>query len=178
MKNDGYEEICKHTLAILISQLRRFAVSDFQLFPSFHPSKECALVKRYLDSHYSDDINLEQLASLSHLNKYYLSHEFTRYYGISPISYLTHRRIEVCKNLLENTDHEISDIAHLAGFSSQSYLAQSFRKYCGMTAGEYRRSKKIKRYDRWYLLSALLSSQFHCTKVCVPYLSVIADCIL
>jgi len=141
-KNDGYEEICKHTLAILISQLRRFAVSDFQLFPSFHPSKECALVKRYLDSHYSDDINLEQLASLSHLNKYYLSHEFTRYYGISPISYLTHRRIEVCKNLLENTDHEISDIAHLAGFSSQSYLAQSFRKYCGMTAGEYRRSKK------------------------------------
>lgn len=141
-KNDGYEEICKHTLAILISQLRRFAVSDFQLFPSFHPSKECALVKRYLDSHYSDDINLEQLASLSHLNKYYLSHEFTRYYGISPISYLTHRRIEVCKNLLENTDHEISDIAHLAGFSSQSYLAQSFQKYCGMTAGEYRRSKK------------------------------------
>ena len=96
-ENDGYEEICKHTLAILISQLRRFAVSDFQLFPSFHPSKECALVKRYLDSHYSDDINLEQLASLSHLNKYYLSHEFTRYYGISPISYLTHRRIEVCK---------------------------------------------------------------------------------
>ncbi len=80
-KNDGYEEICKHTLAILIAQLRRFAVSDFQLFPSFHPSKECALVKRYLDSHYSDDINLEQLASLSHLNKYYLSHEFTRYYG-------------------------------------------------------------------------------------------------
>ena len=94
------------------------------------------------DYHYSDDINLEQLASLSHLNKYYLSHEFTRYYGISPIRYLTHRRIEVCKNLLENTDHEISDIAHLAGFSSQSYLAQSFRKYCGMTAGEYRRSKK------------------------------------
>ena len=72
----------------------------------------------------------------------FMSHEFTRYYGISPISYLTHRRIEVCKNLLENTDHEISDIAHLAGFSSQSYLAQSFRKYCGMTAGEYRRSKK------------------------------------
>ena len=138
----GFSQGITAGFAILISQLRRFAVSDFQLFPSFHPSKECALVKRYLDSHYSDDINLEQLASLSHLNKYYLSHEFTRYYGISPISYLTHRRIEVCKNLLENTDHEISDIAHLAGFSSQSYLAQSFRKYCGMTAGEYRRSKK------------------------------------
>ena len=82
----------------------------------FHPSKECALVKRYLDSHYSDDINLEQLASLSHLNKYYLSHEFTRYYGISPISYLTHRRIEVCKNLLENTaEMGVRRLAELAG---------------------------------------------------------------
>ena len=49
---------------------------------------------------------------------------------------------EVCKNLLENTDHDISDIAHLAGFSSQSYLAQSFRKSCGMTAMEYRRSRR------------------------------------
>ncbi|MGO4947578.1 AraC family transcriptional regulator [Blautia sp. Sow4_E7] len=140
-KKEGYEEICRHTLSILIAQLRRITDSGFQLVPSFHPSKECALIKRYLDYNYGEDINLDQLAALSHLNKYYLSHEFTRYYGISPINYLNRRRIEVCKNLLENTDHDISDIAHLAGFSSQSYLAQSFRKYCGMTAMEYRRSK-------------------------------------
>lgn len=77
---------------------------------------------------------------MTHLNKYYLSHEFTRYYGISPINYLNRRRIEVCKDLLENTDYDISTIAHLAGFSSQSYLAQSFRKHCQMTAVEYRKS--------------------------------------
>ena len=141
-KKEGYEEICRHTLSILIAQLRRITDSGFQLVPSFHPSKECAQIKRYLDSNYGEDINLDQLAALSHLNKYYLSHEFTRYYGISPINYLNRRRIEVCKNLLENTDHDISDIAHLAGFSSQSYLAQSFRKSCGMTAMEYRRSRR------------------------------------
>lgn len=144
-KREGYEEICRHTLSILIAQLRRITDSGFQLVPSFHPSKECALVRRYLDYNYGEEINLDQLAALSHLNKYYLSHEFTRYYGISPINYLNCRRIEVCKNLLENTDHDISDIAHLSGFSSQSYLAQSFRKYCGMTAMEYRRSKHQKR---------------------------------
>lgn len=141
-KKEGYEEVCKYTLAILISQLRRITVSGFQLVPSFHPSKECALIRRYLDSNYGENITLEQLARLSHLNKYHLSHEFTRYYGVSPISYLNCRRIEVCKELLENTDYEISDIAHLAGFSSQSYLAQSFRKRCGITAGEYRRNKR------------------------------------
>ena len=99
-KKEGYEEICRHTLSILIAQLRRITDSGFQLVPSFHPSKECAQVKRYLDSNYGEDINLDQLAALSHLNKYYLSHEFTRYYGISPINYLNRRRIEVCKILL------------------------------------------------------------------------------
>lgn len=116
-RNEGYEAICKHTLAILITQLRRLTESAFQLYPSLHPSKECAFIKRYLDSNYKEDINLELLSGLIHLNKYHLSHEFTRYY-------------------------EISDITHLTGFSSQSYLAQSFRKYCGMTSSEHRSSKK------------------------------------
>ena len=141
-KNTGYQDICLHTLAILIMQLRRITVSGFLLVSSLHPSRECSLVKRYLDCEYSKEITLDTLADLSHLNKYYLSHEFTRYYGISPINYLNRRRIEVCKDLLENTDYDISTIAHLTGFSSQSYLAQSFRKHCQITAGEYRKSKK------------------------------------
>lgn len=141
-KNTGYQDICLHTLAILIMQLRRITVSGFLLVTSLHPSRECSLVKRYLDCEYSKEITLDTLADLSHLNKYYLSHEFTRYYGISPINYLNRRRIEVCKDLLENTDYDISTIAHLTGFSSQSYLAQSFRKHCQITAGEYRKSKK------------------------------------
>ena len=84
-KKEGYEEICRHTLSILIAQLRRITDSGFQLVPSFHPSKECAQVKRYLDSNYGEDINLDQLAALSHLNKYYLSlaqhSPYPRFYG-------------------------------------------------------------------------------------------------
>ncbi|MFR7831842.1 MAG: helix-turn-helix domain-containing protein [Blautia wexlerae] len=49
------------------------------------------------------------------------------------------------QELLENTDYGISDIAHLTGFSSQSYLSQSFRKSCGMTAGTSATSLKKKR---------------------------------
>ena len=58
------------------------------------------------------------------------------------INYLNHKRIEMCKKLLKNTDCGIRDIAHLAGFSSQNYLSQSFCKSCGMTAGNYRKLKK------------------------------------
>ncbi len=141
-QSEGYEKICNYLLHILILQLQRITDSPFELITAQHPSKECAYIKRYLDSNYSENINLDHLSALSHLNKYYLSHEFTKYYGISPINYLSRKRIDVCKELLENTDYGISDIAHLVGFSSQSYLSQSFRKSCGMTAGTYRKLKK------------------------------------
>ena len=141
-QSEGYEKICNYLLHILILQLQRITDSPFELITAQHPSKECAYIKRYLDSNYSENITLDHLSALSHLNKYYLSHEFTKYYGISPMNYLSRKRIDVCKELLENTDYGISDIAHLVGFSSQSYLSQSFRKSYGMTAGTYRKLKK------------------------------------
>lgn len=141
-QSEGYEKICNYLLHILILQLQRITDSPFELITAQHPSKECAYIKRYLDSNYSENITLDHLSALSHLNKYYLSHEFTKYYGISPMNYLSRKRIDVCKELLENTDYGISDIVHLVGFSSQSYLSQSFRKSCGMTAGTYRKLKK------------------------------------
>lgn len=141
-QSEGYEKICNYLLHILILQLQRITDSPFELITAQHPSKECAYIKRYLDSNYSENITLDHLSALSHLNKYYLSHEFTKYYGISPMNYLSRKRIDVCKELLESTDYGISDIAHLVGFSSQSYLSQSFRKSCGMTAGTYRKLKK------------------------------------
>lgn len=141
-QSEGYEKICNYLLHILILQLQRITDSPFELITAQHPSKECAYIKRYLDSNYSENITLDHLSALSHLNKYYLSHEFTKYYGISPMNYLSRKRIDVCKELLENTDYGISDIAHLVGFSSQSYLSQSFRKSCGITAGTYRKLKK------------------------------------
>ena len=132
-------------LESLTIQLKRITDSAFEVMSAKKPSQECAAVKRYLDSNYNQPITLDDLASMSHLNKYYLSHEFVKYYGISPINYLNRKRIEVCKELLETTDHGISDIAHLTGFSSQSYLSQSFRKYCKMSAATYR--KRIRQAD-------------------------------
>ena len=57
-------------------------------------NRECAEIKRYLDTNYREDISLDLLAELAHLNKYYLAHTFQREYGISPITYLNRRKAE------------------------------------------------------------------------------------
>ena len=84
-------------------------------------------------------ITLDWLANWIHMNKYYMVHAFTEYTGMSPIHYLNKRRLEVSRELLKTTDYSISRIASLAGFSSQSYFAQVFKKDCGLSPAAYRR---------------------------------------
>ena len=87
-----------------------------------------------------DRSNLDQLARLAHVNKYYLAHAFRREFNTSPINYLISRRVEESRFLLRETDHSLSLIAQMLGFSSPSYFSQCFRRVEGISPTEYRRA--------------------------------------
>lgn len=135
-----YELVCRNLLEVLIINLRRYQDFSFDLVSTRKFNQECRKIKHYIDTHYAQDLSLDKLAKLAHLNKYYVVHAFTDAYGISPINYLAEKRIQVSKELLSGTDHSIGEIAQLSGFSSQSYFAQCFKKSCGMSAGDYRKT--------------------------------------
>lgn len=137
-KQNGYELICQNIMEILMVRLgRRVAFSSSA--GERYASKECALVRRYIDSHFKENITLSQLSDLVHINKYYLVHTFSREYGVSPISYLISRRLQESKYLLSRTNHSLSQISHMLGFSSPSYFSQSFRRAEKMSPLEYRK---------------------------------------
>lgn len=138
----GYEVVCQNLLEVLVLNMMRSAHFSMAPVDNQKTSKECSAVKRYIDSNFGDDISLDTLAKRTHLNKYYLVHAFTRANGISPINYLIERRIEGSKQLLESTNHNISQIARIVGFSSQSYFSQSFKRLTGMTPAQYRKQAR------------------------------------
>ncbi len=142
-KAAGYEIVCQDLLEVLLVRLMRR--NDFSLTPApprKNASKECATVRRYIDGHFKENISLDLLSQLTHVNKYYMVHAFSKEYGISPINYLISRRITESKYLLSDTDHSLSQISHMLGFSSPSYFSQSFRKLEGVSPLEYRKEKK------------------------------------
>ena len=94
-----------------------------------------------------EEITLSQLSDLVHINKYYLVHTFSREYGVSPISYLISRRLQESKYLLSRTNHSLSQISHMLGFSSPSYFSQSFRRAEKMSPLEYRKLCHVKDAD-------------------------------
>lgn len=138
---DGYETVCQDFLEVLLIWLVRSTTLSLQLeqSPARPDNRECAEIKRYIDTNYREDLSLDKLAALAHLNKYYLAHAFQKEYGVSPMSYLSRRRIEESKYLLGNTGHSLAQISELMGFSSPSYFSQCFRKAEGISPNEYRR---------------------------------------
>lgn len=139
----GCETVCQNLLEVVLIQLGRQRDAALSGEPAGPRSnRECDLVRRYIDNHFKESLTLEQLAQLAHLNKFYLAHAFRREFGTSPISYLISRRIEESRFLLRETDHTLSLIAQILGFSSLSYFSQCFRRVEGISPMEYRRRNR------------------------------------
>ena len=142
-RQPGCDEVCQKLLEIILLRLLRR--EDFALSSSpagRRTSQNCDLARRYIDNHFKENLSLDQLAELAHVNKYYLAHSFRREYNTSPISYLISRRIQESRFLLAETDHSLSQIAQILGFSSLSYFSQCFRRQEGMSPMEYRRRRR------------------------------------
>ena len=138
-QQEDYEAVCQNLLEVLLICILRSGSLSVVPDNSRLLNRECTQIKNYLDANYSETITLDSLAALTHMNKYYLAHTFTKYVGLSPINYLLQKRIQEGKSLLESTSYSIAQISDLLGFSSQSYFSQAFRKATGMTPMQYRK---------------------------------------
>ena len=142
-RQPGCDEVCQKLLEIILLRLLRredFALGRAPEGP--RGSRECDLVRRYIDNHFKENLTLDQLAGMVHVSKYYLSHAFRKEFQTSPISYLISRRIQESKFLLRETDLSLSQIAQILGFSSLSYFSQSFRRLEDTSPLEYRRQRR------------------------------------
>ena len=139
----GYERVCRSLLEVVLIRLNRQQDAALAGGPSDpRVSRDCDLVRRYIDNHFKENLKLDQLAQLAHVNKYYLAHAFRQEFGTSPINYLISRRVEESRFLLRETDHNLSLIAQMLGFSSPSYFSQCFRRVEGLSPVEYRRQHR------------------------------------
>ena len=135
--------LCKNILEILVIHIMR--TFRFYTFNSIYQDEtiECSKIKSYIDNNFMAKITLEQLAEIAHINKFYLVHRFTKAYGLSPINYLIEKKIQGCQELLETTDYSVLQISQTAGFSSQSYFSQTYKRLRGTSPAAYRKSVQL-----------------------------------
>lgn len=98
----------------------------------------------YINENYMHDIDINAVAAQFGLSYSYVRKLFKEKTGKTILDYLNSLRVRRVKELLEQTDHSIVQIAGEAGFYNEQALFRTFKKYEGITPGEYRKSCRNK----------------------------------
>ena len=96
----------------------------------------------YIDEHYEQKIELEDIAKIGGYNVAYTSQFFKRQMGISFIEYVLRLRLRDATIRLTSTDDAIARIASSCGFADIKAFNVAFKKYFHVTPTEYRKQVK------------------------------------
>ncbi|SFM14444.1 Helix-turn-helix domain-containing protein [Paenibacillus sp. 1_12] len=85
--------------------------------------------------------SLIECAELVNMSPSYLSRMFKQEAGISFIEYLMKYKVEKARKLLEETDHSITEVASMVGYSERN-LNRAFQRHVAMSPKQYRLSTR------------------------------------
>ena len=94
-------------------------------------------VKKYIASHISEHLTLNDVAAIFGISANYLSQLFKKYNDIGFSDYTTLCKIEKAKDLLGDSHYKIYEISDMLGFESAFYFSKVFKKVCGVSPTEY-----------------------------------------
>jgi AraC-like DNA-binding protein len=96
-------------------------------------------VATYLEEHISDPLSLKQAADLAGLERSYFSSFFHRKSGVRFCEWTAYIRVQRAKALLRTLNRSITHVCFEVGYRDLRTFQRNFRRYAGMTAGEFKR---------------------------------------
>lgn len=120
----------------------QLATNDF--FPNVRLYKRKEYIQKFnsllefIDTHYMEDLNLEDIAASIGFSKYHFIRLFKQYTGLTFCDYVNLRRTKMAEELLEKPDYSITEVALQSGFPSISTFNRLFKQQKGCTPSEYR----------------------------------------
>jgi len=94
--------------------------------------------RHYINNNFDKDLNLDLISRIRFTSKFHLLRMFTRYYGRTPKQYLTDKRIEKAKELL-NKGTTVTETCFDIGFESPSSFSTLFKSRVGLTPTEFQK---------------------------------------
>ncbi len=95
-------------------------------------------VSSYIHKNYNQNINLQTIADTFMVSSGYLSRLYRKETGVSLITALNTRRMEVAKRLLADPTNKVFEVAKIVGIEDPTYFTHLFTKYTGMNPTSYR----------------------------------------
>lgn len=90
----------------------------------------------YLESHYLEDITINQLADMCHTSEGNFRRLFKKYKNMSPITYRNYLRMKKALTLIHSKEYTITEVAEAVNIPNVSYFYKMFKKTFGKTPKE------------------------------------------
>lgn len=95
--------------------------------------------KAYIEKNYGDyNLTIQKISNYLHISSSYFSMIFRKEAGETFLNYLIGIRIKAAKELMQDPDLKIFEIAERVGYPDLNYFSYFFKKNTGMSPREYR----------------------------------------
>lgn len=118
--------------------------------PSWNEAAQGALsgirarrVVEFIEENFDRAVTLSDLAAVAELSKFHFVRAFKQHFGTTPHSFVTMRRLEKARSLLENSSLSIADIGLRSGYKTPEGFASSFRQAYRMSPSAFRKSVRV-----------------------------------
>jgi AraC-like DNA-binding protein len=134
------------TDAVIQLQAAQILIKLAEMYETLHSSKRVKTVVyvnralNFINTHYHENIKAQDIARHAGINKNYLQRRFKEGTGKTITEYLSEKRMEKAKQLLEKTDIPIADLCLYVGINSRQYFTAVFTNKMGMSPQKYRQS--------------------------------------
>lgn len=126
----SYEKLFGWLLEVLESQ------TDAELHPSNEQVKE---IMAYIDSKYTDDLVLGDVARHFAMSLGYLSSLIKKTTGTMYSVYITNKRIQLAKELLADPSLSVQAVVQRVGYKDYFHFNKLFKKHVGLTPSKFRK---------------------------------------
>ena len=139
IKDDYSKELTSSLLKNIIFNIVRKANETSK----FENKSDATLAKgviEYIQNHFTENINNEDIANHMNFNISYLNRVFKKYTKMTIHAFLLEQRLVLAMEKLKTETASVGEIALSCGFTDIPHFTKIFKKYVGKTPGEYRKN--------------------------------------
>ena len=138
------EKFCGRQTAVqsaktMILDLGREAQTPYicYLFSKDHGDPLVLKAQKWIEQHYKQSIDYDQLAEKFRMSRRSLERRFNRATGVTPLGYLQQLRVETAKRLLEDGRRTFNEITYRVGYEDIPFFRKVFVRLTGLRPKEY-----------------------------------------
>ncbi len=112
---------------------------DLARSKKYHQDQDVLDIQSWLEEHYSESINLENLAEKFNMSTRTFKRRFKAATGETPLNYLQGLRIEGAKKKLEQGTDSVEHISEEVGYEDMAFFSKLFKRLTGLSPTGYRK---------------------------------------